>query len=119
MILKKYILLVILLHIISHSLYAQIKHVSLLNESVTQFEKLEWELKLNAVWDNPYAYNDISLDMILTSPSGKEMVLPCYYESGESAGESVWKARFAARGNLFLPVCVEERTERGFNYSKC
>lgn len=97
MILLKKILLVILLHIISSGLYAQIEHVRLLNESVIQFEKLEWELKLKAVWDNPYAYNDISLDMILTSPSGKNLVLPCYYESGESGGESVWKARFAAR----------------------
>ena len=33
--------------------------------------------------------------MELVSPSGKKLLLPCYYESGESGGVSRWKARFA------------------------
>ena len=32
--------------------------------------------------------------MVLTAPSGKELVLPCFYKEGESGAESTWEARF-------------------------
>ncbi len=72
----------------------QLQHVVLLNEKVFQYEKAEWTVQLTAEWKNPYLQEDIALDMLLTSPSGKELVLPCYFESGESDKPSLWKARF-------------------------
>ncbi len=59
-----------------------------------QFDKGEWDINVTAAFLNPYNQKEITLDMVLTSPSGKPVVLPCYYESGDTT-ESLWKARFA------------------------
>lgn len=59
-----------------------------------QYEKAEWDITVNTVFENPYLQEDVSLDMDLTSPSGKKLSLPCYYESGLSGSDSQWKARF-------------------------
>ena len=75
--------------------YAQLKSATLLNTQPALYNKTEWEIKLNAEWQNPYLQEDVSLDLQLKSPSGKKLLLPCYYVSGESGKESVWKARFA------------------------
>jgi len=95
--LKNRILLTAFLYFITLNLHAQILKTDLINESVIQYQKAEWEVELKAMWQNPYAFSEIALDMNITSPSGKQLLLPCYYESGESGGVSVWKARFAAR----------------------
>ncbi|MHC1775237.1 MAG: DUF5060 domain-containing protein [Lentimicrobium sp.] len=86
-----------LLVVLSISVRAQIQKTELLQTKVNQYQKAEWSVVLKASWSNPYAFSEIALDMILTSPSGKHLALPCYYESGKSGDESVWKARFAAR----------------------
>jgi hypothetical protein len=86
-----------LLLILSIGLQAQIQKTELLNAQVNQYQKAEWNVSLKASWNNPYAFSEIALDMVLTSPSGKQLILPCYYESGKSGNESVWKARFTAR----------------------
>lgn len=78
-------------------LNAQIQDFELLNKKVLQYEKAEWNIQLIADWQNSYLQEDIALDMLLTSPSGKKIILPCYYESGESGNTSKWKARFAAQ----------------------
>ena len=59
-----------------------------------QYQKAEWDIHISASFTNPYDQKDIALDMLLTSPSGKAIVLPCYYERGDST-LSLWKARFA------------------------
>ncbi|MBK0378911.1 DUF5060 domain-containing protein [Mucilaginibacter segetis] len=65
----------------------------LLNNKVVEFERSEWDINLSAPFSNPYDQQQISLDMLLISPSGKPLYLPCYFEGGSSAA-SVWKARF-------------------------
>jgi len=67
------------------------------NEKPIQYELIEWNIELIAEYENPYLYTDISLDMKLYSPSGKELILPCYFISGKSGEKSLWKARFAAK----------------------
>ena len=76
--------------------YGQIKIEShyLLNKEVSEYEKAEWNIYLTAPFINPFDQNDISLDMLLTTPSGKPVVVPCYFESGNETS-SLWKARFA------------------------
>lgn len=80
------------------SSYSQgkIDNYKLLNSAVTEYEKAEWDIKITAPFTNPYDQKDISLDLVLTAPSGDPVILPCYFESG-NATASVWKARFAAQ----------------------
>jgi len=61
---------------------------------ITQYEKAEWNISIQADFKNPYLQEEIALDMLLISPSGKKLVLPCYYEAGKSGSDSKWKARF-------------------------
>jgi hypothetical protein len=70
-----------------------INRYTLLNKSIKLYEKAEWNISLVAPFDNPYNQDEITLDMLITSPSGKELVLPCFYVKGDS-NESLWKARF-------------------------
>jgi len=75
-------------------LNAQIQHSILLNKEVQQYQKAEWNISLKTTFENPFDMNEISLDMVLTAPSGKKLALPCYFETGTSGNESLWKARF-------------------------
>lgn len=65
----------------------------LLNNTVKEFEKAEWDINLSAPFLNPFDGQEISLDLVLISPSGKPITLPCYFENGDSSA-SLWKARF-------------------------
>jgi Endo-beta-mannanase len=91
---KKFYLLVLLLILVGQVLQAQITKVTLLTGKPAQYKKTEWDIRLTGTWQNPYLQEDVSLDMLLVSPSGKKLTLPCYFESGESGKESLWKARF-------------------------
>lgn len=84
--------------IILNSVYAQdkIKTFKQLTPNPLEYEKTEFDIKVSARFKNPYDSDDIELDMILQSPSGKEIFLPCFYFSGDTIS-SVWKARFSAQ----------------------
>lgn len=56
---------------------------------IHQFEKSTWEINLSADYTNPYNQRQVSLDMLLVSPTGKPLLLPCYFD-----GNNTWKARF-------------------------
>ena len=73
---------------------AQITQATLLTRKPELYAKTEFDIRLTAGWENPYLQEDVALDMFLIAPSGKKLTLPCYYESGESGQESIWKARF-------------------------
>ena len=89
---KKYILF--LLFLSAGLLQAQIKEVTLQTKSVLQYEKAEFSIQLIENWSNPYLQEEVALDMSIVTPSGRNLTLPCYYESGESGKISSWKARF-------------------------
>lgn len=74
----------------------KIRNFRQLTQQVSQYRKSEWEISLSASFTNPYAAEQVMLDMVLQSPSGKEIVLPCYYEKGDTS-LSQWKARLAPR----------------------
>lgn len=88
---------IISLFLTTFYLQAQILGSVLLNDEVKLYQKAEWDITLKASFDNPFDFTDIALEMVLTSPAGEKLNLPCYYESGQSGTESHWKARFAAR----------------------
>lgn len=58
------------------------------------YDKAEWQLAVNDEYTNPYDPADIALDMILQSPSGREIVLPCFFDPLEKDESIQWKARF-------------------------
>lgn len=76
------------------SLNAQITDVTASAKSVKQYDAIFFDVTLTGIWENPYLQEEAALDMILTAPSGKELVLPCFYKSGECGAESTWEARF-------------------------
>lgn len=67
-----------------------IDNVQLLNKTVGQYEKAEWNIRITGQFINPFNQKEVALDMLLTSPSGKPLLLPCYFEK-----DNLWKARFA------------------------
>jgi hypothetical protein len=67
-----------------------------LTKNVLQFEKAEFSVVLGSDFRNPYDQREIALNMILKSPSGDSLFLPCYFERRD--GEmSLWRARFTPR----------------------
>ncbi|GAB2698511.1 hypothetical protein GCM10027037_23490 [Mucilaginibacter koreensis] len=92
---KKYLLVLGLCSLNYACALAQIQHISGVTPHPARYQKTEFNIQLNERWQNPYQQEDVALDMLLTSPSGKKLALPCYYESGESGRMSLWKARFA------------------------
>ena len=94
----------------SLSLHAQIQQIQAPSKAV-QYNKLEIDVHLKAVWDCPYVASDVTLDMLITAPSGKQLDLPCFYVSGQSNDISQWKARFTPRepGCYFYQFCLTEK----------
>jgi len=73
---------------------AQIKSVDCMTQSCRQYQKSEWKISLLANWTDPYESAQIALDMIIETPSGKKLTLPCFYLKGKSGQLSEWRARF-------------------------
>ncbi|WP_285058638.1 DUF5060 domain-containing protein [Pedobacter ginsengisoli] len=71
-----------------------IKSFRMTSKTVKQFEKAEWNIEVEASFSNPFLQEDIAVDMMLTSPSGKKLVLPCYFESSGRVQGAMWKSRF-------------------------
>ena len=80
--------------LIAAGMSAQITSVTPSATKVKQYDAIFFEVALTGEWENPYLQEEAALDMILTSPSGKELVLPAFYKDGESGAESIWEARF-------------------------
>ena len=61
---------------------------------VPQYGRADFTIVLQGTWSNPYLQEEVTLDMVLTAPSGRTLTLPCFYVEGESGGQSHWVARF-------------------------
>lgn len=91
----------------------QIKSVTASADAMKLYEKSEWTLQIRTNFKNPYLQEDVAVDMELISPSGKQLVLPCYFESGKSGDVSTWKARFMPQetGNYTYRFSLTENFE--------
>jgi hypothetical protein len=102
-----------------HNVFAQsvIKTAVLRAKDVKQYELAEWDINLLAAWQNPYVHDDIALDMLLVAPSGKQLILPCYFVKGSSGSDSWWKARFlpqeSGRYKYHFTLRQKEKTVNG------
>ncbi|SEM56150.1 protein of unknown function [bacterium A37T11] len=79
--------------------FEKIVAVHLNTALIRQYEKAEWTVSIHTTFGNPYLQEDVALNMELKAPSGKKLLLPCYYESGKSGGISVWRSRFLPQEN--------------------
>ncbi|MHA4894224.1 DUF5060 domain-containing protein [Pedobacter sp. PWIIR3] len=82
--------------IVAQPLFAQNKVVGYKSTSkiIKQYELAEWDIAIEAAFKNPYLQEEVALSMLIKSPSGKQLILPCYYESNALAKVSNWKSRF-------------------------
>jgi len=86
--------LVVIIGIIFLSQCSDIKKIEVLTNNPSQYQKVEMDIYLKAEWENPNDAEEISLDMIVHSPSGNEQKVPCFYFTGESGEKSQWKVRY-------------------------
>ena len=67
----------------------KIKSVDLDRDGVPRYESLALTLEIEAEYSNPYDAREVSLEGDFTSPAGKEMKVPGFWD-----GERAWKIRF-------------------------
>lgn len=77
------------------SIYGQIIKSSIHTTQPKQYSKVEVDIELMQKFNNPYMQEEVALDMLIVTPSGKEQVLPCYFVSEKERNISCWKARYA------------------------
>jgi hypothetical protein len=91
-----------------------IRSFRMTNKTVKQFEKAEWNIDVEASFNNPFLQEDIAVDMMLTSPSGKKLVLPCYFEGSEQGQGPMWKSRFMpqekGKYHYYFQLCKDGKT---------
>ena len=92
---------------------------------VPQYERLELAVDLGATYENPFDPDDVRLDAIFTSPSGKGHQVPGFFmvdyqrkvsvgrEVMVPNGQGVWKVRFAPREIGRYTWRLELRDRRG------
>ena len=73
---------------------AQVLSVEGPRTRVPQYGRADFSIVLQGTWNNPYLQEEVTLDMVLTAPSGKTLTLPCFFVEGKSGAESRWAARF-------------------------
>ena len=91
---------------------AQILSVKFQTLQPKLYEPTEAAIRLTADFGNPYLQEQAALDMLMTTPTGEERILPCFWVSGESGRISEWAARFTPqqRGTY---LCRFRLTENG------
>ena len=47
------------------------------------WQRTDFTVRLCARWENPFLQEEVSMDVILTSPSGRTLKVPCFFLSGE------------------------------------
>jgi hypothetical protein len=62
-----------------------------------QYGKTEWYIVLDQTFSDPYNPEVVALNMLLTTPSGKNITLPCFYDPLATDASASWKARFTPR----------------------
>ncbi len=73
----------------------QIDSVTQCTAHPAQFSRVDFTIMLKAKWTNsPYRSEEVRLDLDLVSPAGNTIVVPAYFDGGNSESLSVWKVRF-------------------------
>lgn len=93
---KKAILILFVL-LSAAGIRAQIRSVECTAPRPGLYERTDFTIRLTARYDNAYLQEQVALDMLITTPSGAERMLPCYWVEGASvpsrAGKPVSRLR--------------------------
>jgi hypothetical protein len=57
------------------------------------YTRTDFVITTSGDFRNPFDGREVMLDLVLNSPSGKKLVLPCYFEKNAD-GKNFWNARF-------------------------
>lgn len=101
-----------------------IARVEASSNTVAQYAKLELDVDLRGTWDNPYDPDDVALDALLTTASGKTLKQPGFFmvdqkravrggvETMTPTGNGHWVVRIAATelGTLKCRLIARDRT---------
>ena len=74
-----------------------VESVTRLTAAPALYERVDFVVTLTGEWQDPYRSADVRLDLELTAPSGRTLVVPAFFERGPSGATSVWLTRFAPR----------------------
>jgi hypothetical protein len=82
------------------------------SSSVDLYKPLFATITMAVNYANPYDQNDVKVDLVATSPTGKTLVQPCFFKSGTTAS-SVWEARWTPRevGDFTYKITVVKNGE--------
>jgi len=77
-------------------------------DSVGLYEKLEMALELKCEFANPFDPDDIDIEAVFTSPSGRKWTIPGFYNL---SGSTIWKVRFSPdeAGKWTCRISVRDR----------
>lgn len=84
-----------------------------LTDEARTYEKVEFDIDVNADFTNPYDSKEVKMDMYITNPSGKRQILPCYWE-----GDRQWKARYSPAETGEYSCYVQLKSRKGSSRSK-
>ena len=78
------------------------------DKRVNKYSPVTIEVRVNAIFQDPYDYEDVKIDAIVTTPLGDTTTYPSYFEEN-SNGSSIWKIRMTPRqtGNYSFRVTIE------------
>lgn len=96
--------------------FSQIESVTRLTTRPKRYARVDFVVVLTAPWQNPFRAEDIQLNGRLTTPSGRTLSVPGYFESGHSGAASVWKLKFTPEETGDY-TCQFELKSRAAEYS--
>jgi hypothetical protein len=74
-----------------------IESVTRLTAAPARYERVDFVVTLTGRWQDPHRSAEARLDLELVAPSGAKLVVPAFFERGDSGATSVWLTRFAPR----------------------
>lgn len=90
----------------------QLLNFSTIPLEVEQYEPQFCQLQINAQYINPFDVNDISVNLLINSPSGKNIIQPGFFD-GEKNNISFWGMRFTPVeiGNYSYQFKIQTQTD--------
>lgn len=66
-----------------------------LGDTASQYTRVDFNIVVDAQFKNPFSAKEVSVDVVFTAPSGKQLRLPAFCVDAKALAESRWEARFA------------------------
>lgn len=102
---KPFLILFVLLS--AAGIRAQIRSVECTAPRPGLYERTDFTIRLTARYDNAYLQEQVALDMLITTPSGAERMLPCYWVEGVGCRVALKPVSRLRKRTLCLPLPPE------------